>query len=117
MTHERHDMTPIEQLRELMRKATPGPWKIAVCDTHLHRPGVSGLSCEKIRGDKSRIIETGPSQDANLIIAMRNHLPALLAVVESAQILDECFEEDQGKACALANLRKALAALTTESQP
>jgi hypothetical protein len=136
-------MTPIERLRELMAKATPGPWK---WDQGAYRDATKWLindsdyvilSCISERGGDS----VYPSnEDGELIVSAINHLPALLAVVEAAQaVMDEhpagyyyhghrvpgIWDPDNGdlagKACEncakVFRLRKALAALTTEGQP
>jgi hypothetical protein len=114
-------MTPIEQLRELMARATPGPWAMSLCSDHLHVRDVSGLSCEKIRGANHEVIKTTPSIDAALIVLVHASLPALLAVVEAAQSTAYNSEHlgDGTTRCpseVIDRLRDALAPLTTEKK-
>jgi hypothetical protein len=70
-------MTPAE-LRALLNAATPGPWEsgVAICCPDRgwvtpaeHRHGTHWLSVE----------------DANAIVALRNHADALLRVAEAAE--------------------------------
>lgn len=68
-------MTTIANLRSLMERATPGPWQRpeGECDTFGECPLQLAYAYE------------GWRDDADLIVAMRNALPKLLVIAESAQ--------------------------------
>ena len=118
-------MTPIEQLRQMASKA------FAAREVHT-------LAMAKgLPGETGWALTVLVQADNDLDIAMRNHLPALLAVVEAAQaVMDEhpagyyyhghkvpgIWDPDNGelagKACEncakVFRLRAALATLTTQ---
>lgn len=73
-------MTTIARLRELLDEATPGPWRLTPDD----------LDRDIVGPDDSTVIAYDPlldPADAELIAALRNAAPALLAVVGWAQML------------------------------
>ncbi len=93
-------MTILEHLRSLEAAATPGPWGIT-CD--------SDWAC--IETAARLVIPSMPvGEDADLIVAMRNALPVLLAVAEAAAAFKALDSEDRdmGQDAVFA----ALAALT-----
>lgn len=80
-------MNRIEELRALEQSATPGPWEAVIGDNQREAWVLSG---------SGEALEVTPrpedwndaglrDADAELITAMRNALPDLLAVVEAAQ--------------------------------
>jgi hypothetical protein len=91
-------MNTIQRLKELHEKATPGPWRISL----------SG-SVQSVSGDHAR------DGDGDLVVAMRNALPQLLAVAEAAQVLLECKPGDPEARFVHRHLdlRQAVAALDT----
>ena len=72
----------IEELRRLYEAGTPGVWSREPCREHREMAN-QGLSCDRIRSGQSNIY-THACPDADLIVAMHRHLPALLAVCEAA---------------------------------
>jgi hypothetical protein len=77
----------IERLRELLARATPGPWK---SQDHQHQADLmTWYSVEKangMRGQVARVMShVRGKADAALIVAAVNALPALLDVCEAAQ--------------------------------
>ncbi len=76
-------MTNLTKLREMDSMATPAPWVAGPCKQHAGMTG-QGLSCDRLRyGEKP--IYHGHGPDTELIAAMRNALPALLAIVDAAK--------------------------------
>lgn len=76
----------IARLRELLGKATPGPWEMHDCinygDHYLNMTG--GGSCNSIcSNDRYGDNETPADNDMRLIAAAVNALPALLALAEA----------------------------------
>jgi len=82
-------MNTIERLRELLEKATPGPWVTCngtdiFTDTDDAKRGLPGnhvADCDPAR-DKEHIAAIS---DACIIVSIRNALPALLEVADAAQ--------------------------------
>jgi hypothetical protein len=74
-----------EELRRLLSEATPGPW-------HIGKDSLEDLVCSP---SGALIAETGLRipEDATLIAAAVNALPALLAVVEAAQEIDVSYSD------------------------
>lgn len=93
----------IEELRELERAATEGPWRYKRDGSLWHwvvRPGSYDMT----------------ASDAALIAAMRNALPALLDFVKAAGVADEIryfVESSECLSSACRDLTAALAALDT----
>lgn len=104
----------VEKLRELTRAATPGPWvwatdKGAPTYVQLYMPDAEFTEYEadviSASGDDVLVAEV----NADLIVAMRNALPALLDVVDAAQRCFGASYADQGQRWA--QLRDALGRL------
>jgi hypothetical protein len=82
-------MMTLTELARLEAQATPGPWKTAPvhwgeCGIHaLHGDGTNRCNGEPV----TFVVPVSKLtfDDAALIAAMRNHLPALLAVAKAAQ--------------------------------
>jgi hypothetical protein len=94
-------MTTIERLRELLEKATPGPWESTDKDglyANIREP--------TIEAESGRVADMYDLCDAALIVAMRNTLPALLEVAEAAKAYSESggFDEKLWLDGALAKL-------------
>jgi hypothetical protein len=70
-------MVDIPELRRLHERATPGPWK--PLDTVVIVTTENGVIYERI--------ETTRTDDRNMIVALRNALPAILARLEQAERL------------------------------
>lgn len=105
-------MTTIAKLRELLERATPGPWESLTPPQHeatsrhgaAVRKGIDGIA------DVVRVDHLGSSTEANaaLIAAAVNALPRLLAVAEAAE---EMFKERYREEWDVQPLLAALAAL------
>ena len=67
-------MTAIDRLRKLYEAASPGDWDWQEFDGTVFHSGLA--YCE--------VSELSTPEDAALIVAMRNHLPLLLDLVEAA---------------------------------
>jgi hypothetical protein len=78
-------MTTTQRLRELLEKATHGPW--CMCDGHLECRGVCDVGPVEVHAPSAPF---NRGDDAPLIVAMRNALPALLEVVEAANECERC---------------------------
>ncbi len=96
-------MTTVKAMRNLMAKATPGPWQpphystakkkgdchcvYVLCDSLMG--SVCDISIEEHKRNEDGWGDNPPPKQARanglLIASMRNALPALLAVVEAAQ--------------------------------
>jgi hypothetical protein len=72
-------MTEIARLRELMAKATPGPWVVSDSATDLVM--VLGLDSD----GNNLVADEAEIPDADLIASAVNALPALLNRLESAE--------------------------------
>lgn len=110
----------LDQLEDLERKATRGRWK---------RSRLGG--CKAISGNKAgehrqaqyqAVAQTVGLQDeatdaanADLIVAMRNALPALLRVARAAKAVHECPVDSLSLPMVYDELRDALAELTKEA--
>lgn len=111
-------MTNLQALRELLDAATPGPWELEMDDDGYHyricAPSLT-VSFRSINGDEGLLTD-----DAQLIVAMHNCLPELLAVVEAAEDLGHsgnCAIYDRAMGdcnCHIKEVKRALAALTTK---
>jgi len=92
-----------EELRRMLAEATPGPW-------HTGSMG----SCDRIYSqDGDLIAETWEStlEDAALITAAINALPALLAVAEAAHDWRNAYESNDPSDKAFEAMNAALDAL------
>lgn len=73
----------IHELRELLNKATPAPWRACTWDPmerpHVHKDDPAEHACSP-RGDVPRT-----TVDAALIAALRNEAPGLLDRVEALE--------------------------------
>lgn len=76
-------MTPLPSLRKLLAEGTPGPWRAGTHETwHVFAPHNDGFGPERVL---LRMNEHFPyTNDARLIVAAVNALPALLDVAERA---------------------------------
>jgi hypothetical protein len=86
-------MTNISKLKELLDAATPGPWSLSY-DSRHNRLYVVASTGDYMIGEKHRNIiasdgDYAGSNNFKSIVAMRNALPELLAVVEAARPLME----------------------------
>lgn len=107
----------IERLRELEKKATPGPWSTLDEEGEVHAETLQDAG-----GDPFHVIEATKPDDAEFICASRNLLPGLLAMLDEAvEIKDQVLrtevkevvlvmEQVKGKPDK-AEVRKALAEL------
>jgi hypothetical protein len=87
-------MTDIERLRELLAKATPGPWLTG--SGAILKPEVAAKpSAGVLSVNRAVVCLTGPDEracsadDAELIVAMHNALPELLADYERLRGMEE----------------------------
>jgi hypothetical protein len=80
-----------KELRELLEKATPGPWAVYRCSFADEDPdSACGLNGGSFDACREECHHTVPLKDAALIVALRNAAPLLLDVVEAAE--DQCEE-------------------------
>ena len=77
-------MSKIEELRALLAKATPGPWRVRDGNPSRVDTVESGWPIADVGFNHG---------DAAMIAAMRVALPALLDVVEAAHAWSECVEK------------------------
>jgi hypothetical protein len=104
MTHS------IQHLRDLLGKATPGPWQRGPAAHQIDGPG--GLQIAATTSWKN-------AADRELIVAAINAMPALLAIAEAANdviesryhIQFDLSEKLDALECATIDLRSALALL------
>lgn len=124
-------MKTIERLKQLLAKATPGPWSGYIQDNDPYGPLVGIIDDHDTPHDVIRCAETSfdvePSTaNVNLMAETRNALPALLAVVEAAEelkvwtvpgdgIRETVLASDSFANAALDGLLDALRALTGET--
>lgn len=109
----------IEQLQELLSKATHGPW---CCCTigHMGCREIGYIGNIEIHSPSSPFQRAKSEHDARLLVAAVNALPALLAIAEAAAVIsnqrngqyliadmDETLKDDN-------NLRAALSLLTDQ---
>jgi len=85
-------MASLDELKRLEAAATPGPWRVDQCGevyTEAVTEWDEGAGCDLYK----TLLNTSYYSDGNpngaLTAAMRNALPALLAVAEAARIPDE----------------------------
>jgi len=95
----RHYLT---ELRELEKRATPGPW--GWTDGAGHDPGPFLMPLEEYFGVEIR------AEDEALLRAMREALPALLRVAEAARAAEAAYGGSRERV-AMDALREALDAL------
>jgi hypothetical protein len=76
----------IEELRRLLAEATPGPW-------HIHKDNLEDLVCSP-SGTLIAETQLRIPEDAALIVAAVNVLPALLAAVEAAHDWRNAYESN-----------------------
>lgn len=76
-------MGTIEKLEQLEKAATRGPWELRSVEDRYAMAAPGGWAMEPDRGDVADWDRV--RADYALIAAMRNALPALLAVVEAAR--------------------------------
>lgn len=85
------DKPSLRALRELHEKATPGPWVAESDDTPNRCAGITGPTQYDDAAYSGDIVVTDSGvypprmPDATLIVALRNALPALLAIAEAAR--------------------------------
>ena len=110
-------MTTTQRIKDLLGRATPGPWSIK-WEFNIFGPGerltanCGGTSSNRGDGEYAMNIA-----NTKLVAEAVNALPALLAVVEAAEKVAHCrvpCVSDDG--CPQCELRKALAALNTEQK-
>lgn len=79
-------LTELDRLKELEAKATPGSWNTDKNDIDRHRYLVRIRTAN--RGILFRTTNYGKMiEDAELVVAFRNLLPKLIAVVEAAKLI------------------------------
>lgn len=79
-------MTALEKLRELERKATPGPWVVA-SDDGRRNTHIDAMYPQTMDADGRCICTTwdrGKKENRHFIAASRHALPALLALASAA---------------------------------
>jgi hypothetical protein len=116
-------MITIEHLEALLANATPGPWVDLPCPAWVNGDHII-RNDGKDWGCFGEIAYAG-RHDAALIVAMRNHLRALLDVVKAAEYMNQngshrgrCgVESDEPCNCGYYQLCDALAKLKEEVGP
>lgn len=79
---------PIKRLRELLEKATNGPW--CGCQYgHIECREIADLGGIEIHSPSSPFVRAAPEDDAALIVAAVNAMPALLDALEAFQDVAE----------------------------
>jgi hypothetical protein len=126
MTQERQDGW-LEQLIELEKKATPGPWVwhgglLSMDNEHIIWPtnaiGEDDATPSQGIGACGKLAEQDAENNKALIAALRNAAPALLDVAQKAQALADVMNDGTNLAPwwdARAALREALAKLKAGS--
>jgi hypothetical protein len=98
----------IEELKQTLEAATPGPWTTAADPSHYDSQSeiyrVEDGEFVASTGGKWGTLEA----NARLIVAAVNNLPRLLKVVEAAEKALACPAEDEMRMRAQQPLRKAL---------
>jgi hypothetical protein len=97
-----------EELRRLLDAATPGPW-------HIHKDNLEDLVCSP-SGTLIAETQLRIPEDAALIIAAVNALPALLAVVEAAHDWRNAYESNDPSNDTFEAMNAALDALREAQQ-
>jgi len=77
----------VGQLRELLSRATPGPWCGADCHEHLECREIGYIGHIELHSPSSPFQRAEPEHDARLLVAAVNNLPALLAIAEAAAVV------------------------------
>ena len=98
----------VGQLRELLAKATPGPWEVPKLDNEIRTKDHGALlHCD---GDTAEFFIEA---DAKLVVAAINNLSSLLKIVEVADQWNRAttFEDSMGH---LSRLRRALRLLPND---
>lgn len=97
----------VGQLRELLSKATPGPWHFS---DHVGDGTTVALIGNTFIAGPPRMAVIDETHDCAAIVAAINALPALLAIAEAAEEAcdDGPFVDDN---CPMARLRTALSLL------
>ena len=86
-----------KELRELLEKATPGPWAVYRCSFADEDPdSACGLNGGSFDACREECHHTVPLKDAALIVALRNAAPLLLDVVEAAEAFKDSYMEMSG---------------------
>ena len=93
-----------EELRRLLSEATPGPW-------HINKDSLEDLVCSP-SGTLIAETQLRIPDDAALIAAAVNALPALLAVVEAAHDWRNAYESNDPSDKAFEAMNAALDALS-----
>lgn len=103
----------LNELRELMGRATPGPWKEDRGDieAHMATPGKNGVQPHSLlKGWDDGSAWFNADEDAQFVVALVNAAPKLLAVVEAAKALDDEVNSKTGT-IAFPRIHSALKAL------
>ncbi len=117
-----------ERLREMLQKATPGPWEENTesvehpcCYDSSFTESKQEVLSDGREMPWKRMIGEAMGRDSSLIVAAINALPALLTVVEQAQIASDRlnnwswgWDGDCGACEALRPLEEAIANLEKE---
>lgn len=82
----------LAELERLHEAGTPGPWSVGQATEHLHTDCYRWTECFNLYVEDGRDV-TSPcanlgAEDAALIVAMRNHLPALIAAAKRCRELE-----------------------------
>lgn len=82
----------IEDLKRLLEAATPGPWRYVQCPD-----GAGNREFVLVDQDSWNILNRDPKdmmENANLIVALRNHAEVLIEIVEAAKAAQPHLEVD-----------------------
>jgi len=88
-------MDKIKELRELLAKATPGPWSCD--DSDLSAREIAVIGRMEIYSKSSPFCRQKAEDDAALIVAAINALPALLAVAEALPKIDRLLSMNEDR--------------------
>lgn len=95
-------MSIIDKLAALEKAATPGPWVVYRCEFAADSPLDADAACgyiddQSLDASRDECHHTLCRADARLIVAVRNRLPAILAVCKAADAQsaadDELYEK------------------------
>lgn len=110
----------ITRLRSLLEKATPGPWKLHFsdgCDLPKYPEGYSAYPVAEALDNETSVsilAQCAPKrgrpnwENAELIVAAVNALPALINIAEAAERHRKCVGWDSDEQTALEEIHKAL---------
>lgn len=105
----------LSELKALMERATPGPWRVELDTVLTKQGGGKGEPMQDIVGAKNRPVARctiyTPLADGDLIVAAVDALPALVKVAEAAKALLEQVGDVPHADFEVADLRAALSAL------